>query len=124
MHHLFPNITVFVYSSMRNYVEDVKSAKRLPSNIVWAIDFGVSNDEIVLCDLNLALLNYVGAKNHLEFCFPYEPAGSFVARYHGELSQEQKELYLLKCQRMIEVFTAAPGYSAFDPSTEHGKIND
>lgn len=123
MHHLFPNITVFIYSTTMDYVEDVQRKQRPSSHIVWSVDFGIDAYEYIICNLNLLFLNYAaGAQNHLEFRFPYQPAGSYIAYYQGSLDNEEKKLVISKCLRMIDTVLNAPGYSAFDAKSEYGKI--
>lgn len=93
MHYLFPNSNVYLYFSALDYIKEVEDRLRLPSDVTWAVDFGVEGFEFVTCMSHLQMLS-IAASNpyHWLFSFPYHIEQSTIILKNKALDSSSKEL--------------------------------
>lgn len=93
MRYLFPNSNVYLYFSALDYIKEVEDHVRLPSDVTWAVDFGVEGFEFVTCMSHLQMLS-IAASNpyHWLFSFPYHIEQSTIILKTKALDPSSKEL--------------------------------
>ena len=123
MQYLFQNIKIFIYSDVKDYIEDVENKIRMPSHIVWAIDYGVETFEIISCQLDLRILATLGTNSkHLEFHFPYHYQSSCQIFYEKNFSCNDKKVLKNNLMQIIDLASNAQGYEIFNPASEVSKL--